>query len=52
MTCIVCGRRPAEVPDREAQGSTVKRVCRECHGERLAGDLRRALKESLRRRLG
>lgn len=39
--CIVCHKRPPEVPDRSAAGKPVKRVCLECHGKRLADDLRR-----------
>lgn len=31
--CIVCGKRKAEVPDRNRIGRGVKRVCRECHAD-------------------
>ena len=41
--CIVCRQRPAAVPDRERMGRPILRVCRECHAERLGGDLRRIL---------
>lgn len=41
--CIVCGLRKAEVPDRETMGRPIKRVCRECHRGRLAGDAERIL---------
>lgn len=44
--CEICHARPAEVPDRNRMGRPVKRICRECHALRLAGDL----KEILRRR--
>lgn len=37
--CIVCGKGPREVPDRDS-GSNVKKVCRQCHGKRLQNDLR------------
>jgi hypothetical protein len=40
--CIVCGKGPREVPDRDS-GSNVKKVCRPCHGKRLQGDLRAIL---------
>lgn len=39
--CIVCRTRPAEVPDRNAMGYPIKKVCRQCHGDRLQGDLKR-----------
>jgi hypothetical protein len=39
--CIVCGVGPREVPDREAMGKPIKKVCRPCHGMRLLGDLHR-----------
>ena len=42
--CILCRERPAEVPDREQMGRLIKRVCRQCHGERLRGDLVEVLK--------
>lgn len=37
--CILCHRRPAEVPDRERMERPMKRVCRKCHAGRLRGDL-------------
>lgn len=43
--CVVCGKRPAEVPDRNRPGRPVKRVCGPCHGARLLGDLRRVVAE-------
>lgn len=43
MKCVVCHEREAQVPDRERMGRPVKRVCRECHTERLRGDLRRGM---------
>ena len=36
--CIICHERDAIIPDRES-GSSRKRVCGECHAERLRGDL-------------
>ena len=36
--CIVCRERPPVVPDRDSM-SSAKRVCRECHEQRLRGDL-------------
>ena len=37
--CIVCHKRPPEVPDRLQMGRPIKRVCLECHRERLEMDL-------------
>ena len=31
------------MPDRERQGNPIKRICRECHAQRLTGDLRTIL---------
>jgi len=42
--CIICNTRPREVPDRNCMpGRPIKKVCRECHTERIRGDLRRIL---------
>lgn len=38
--CILCGKEPAAVPDRESNDHRAKKVCRQCHGKRLLGDLR------------
>ena len=38
--CKLCRLRPAAVPDREKMRAVWRReVCRECHAERLRGDL-------------
>ncbi len=37
--CILCNKNPAIVPDRERMGNPVKRICKECHSDRLRGDL-------------
>jgi hypothetical protein len=37
--CIICKSRPAAVPDRMRTGKPIKRVCKECHSQRLRGDL-------------
>ncbi len=42
--CILCNKNPAVVPDRERMGSPIKRVCRECHSDRLRGDLIKIMK--------
>lgn len=42
--CVVCHERPARVPDRERMGRPIKRICRECHAQRLIADLEHALK--------
>lgn len=39
--CVVCGKRPPEVPDRERMGRPIKRVCLKCHRQRLLGDVRK-----------
>lgn len=45
--CIVCKVRPAAVPDRYAPSLRfVRKVCLECHAERLRGDLKQVLKAS------
>jgi hypothetical protein len=36
--CILCHQRPAAVPDRERMGRPIKRVCFECHRDRLRRD--------------
>jgi hypothetical protein len=37
--CIVCGINKATIPDRERQGRPVKRLCLECHRQRLKEDI-------------
>jgi hypothetical protein len=39
MKCILCGVNEAQVPDRERMGRSIKRVCRQCHADRLKGDM-------------
>ena len=41
--CIICREHPAELPDRNAMGRPIKKVCRECHRDRLRDDLRRIM---------
>jgi len=41
--CEICGEKPATVPDRERMGRLINRLCGECHGMRLRGDMRRIL---------
>lgn len=43
MKCIVCKQREATVPDRERMGRPIKRLCTECHGNRLRGDITKIL---------
>ena len=38
--CIICRSNPAELPDRNRMGRPIKRVCRQCHRNRLYDDLR------------
>jgi hypothetical protein len=42
--CVVCHERKAEVPDRERMGRPINRVCRQCHAERLRGDVAKILR--------
>ena len=37
--CEVCGKNPAEVPDRERMGRPINRICLECHAKRLKMDI-------------
>jgi len=48
--CIVCKSRPAAVPDRNRMGKPTKRVCRECHRERLAGDIAKIIEHEVAKR--
>lgn len=48
-TCVVCHKNPPELPDRTRMGRPIRRVCRECHGKRLLGDLREIMAEHDRR---
>ncbi len=48
--CILCHQRPREVPDRNVMGKPINKVCRLCHGQRLAGDMRQVLNERFRGR--
>lgn len=37
--CKLCGKNPAEVPDRNiCPGRPIKSVCSSCHAERLKAD--------------
>lgn len=45
MKCIVCHEREAVVPDRNTM-SRHKRLCIECHAERLQEDLKQILKQN------
>ncbi len=47
--CVVCGQRPAAVPDRETMGRLILRVCRECHAQRLAEDFERIMAQRNKR---
>lgn len=42
--CILCHKNPPAVPDREQMGRQIKRVCSECHRNRLRADSERAMK--------
>ncbi len=50
--CVLCRERPAELPDRNVMGRPIKKVCRECHRDRLRGDLARALEKHYAGRVG
>ncbi len=40
MKCIICHEKEATVPDRNRPGRPIKRVCSDCHSDRLRGDLK------------
>lgn len=48
--CIICHTKDATIPDRDS-GSSRKKLCGDCHAERLKEDLRRILAIERRRRL-
>ena len=52
MLCIICRKRKAELPDRNYQGigRPIKKICKECHSERLKGDLVGILETERKRR--
>ena len=50
--CIICRERPAELPDRNAMGRPIEKVCRQCHGDRLRGDVARVLEKHYAGRAG
>lgn len=39
--CTICKKNPATVPDREKMGRPINRICTNCHGNRLKGDIKR-----------
>lgn len=41
--CEICGKNPAEVPDRERMGRPINRICGECHAKRLKTDMAQSL---------
>ena len=43
--CIICRERRAEVPDRYAYPDRRKRLCTECHADRLRQDAREVLQD-------
>ena len=48
--CEVCGKNPAEVPDRERMGRPINRICLECHAKRLKMDIVSSMTEQIKRR--
>lgn len=47
--CELCHKNYATLPDRERGGSPVKRICSDCHAERLRGDMACILNASRKR---
>lgn len=47
MKCVICHEREATIPDRE-KGGRQKRLCAQCHAERLRADLLFILKRQRR----
>lgn len=43
MKCIICKEKLAQVPDRNRMGRPIKRLCKDCHRDRLRGDLQRII---------
>lgn len=37
--CEQCGKQPATTPDRNKPGRAIKRICGQCHRNRLMDDL-------------
>lgn len=37
--CESCHKNKAELPDRNRMGRPIKRICKECHADRLRGDI-------------
>jgi len=52
MKCMICKSRDAAVPDRERMGRPIKRICLECHHQRLQGDIRAVFEGLIGRKLG
>jgi RNA polymerase-binding transcription factor DksA len=48
--CEICGKNPAEVPDRERKGRPINRLCLECHTKRLKTDMAQSLFMQKKRR--
>jgi hypothetical protein len=49
--CFLCHQHPAALPDRERMGRPIKRVCVECHRERLTRDLEKILEHHFHREM-
>ena len=47
--CIICHKKEATVPDRSIPGRPIKRLCGDCHSDRLRGDLKYLLGVELKK---
>lgn len=49
--CRLCKVRKAEIPDRNIMGRPIKRLCRDCHQQRLLDDLENIRLQEQERRM-
>jgi hypothetical protein len=50
--CIICGKNEATIPDRNTPWSNRKKICSDCHANRLRNDFIDILEIEKRRRQG
>jgi cytochrome c553 len=44
--CSVCHEREAKIPDRNRPTDRTLRICRQCHADRLIGDLKTIMEQT------
>ena len=52
MKCIICGKKEATIPDRNEYPSRRKKICVDCHSDRLRHDFIDVLEAEKRRKTG